>query len=207
MNGPEIMRDPADYITFDEAERILNTATDIRDKAIIGLLWRAGLRAHEIGLLRKKYLIVEDRAMIVLGKGNKLKRMPMEPELFGWLTQIADISALNDEDFIFRGRSGKGLSRKTVWYIVRKYSEQSGVLVTHANRPVHPHCFRHSLAIWLVKMGIPVPKIQQILRHSSLSSTTYYTQFSQTELAESFLDAWQRAREVMNIDQEAITNG
>ncbi len=189
---PIPMKNPADYIEYEEAERILASGDTLRDKIILGLLWRTGLRAMEIGRLKWKD-IDSDGAMIVHGKGNQDKRMPIEPRL---LEMLEDYKYGDDECYIIDGYKGKGISPSMVFRIVRKYSIKSGVLLTKANTRVHPHCFRHSLAIWLVRSGVPLPKVQQILRHSSLSSTTYYLQFDMKELAEDYFNAWTKAQKL-----------
>jgi integrase/recombinase XerD len=187
------MRDLGDYIDFDEAERLISSANNIGEQMVIALLWRCGLRAFEIGRLKKKHLDTEEGVLIVEGKGGKAARVPVEPELLGWLKWAAD-QIENPEDYLLEGKNRKGVSRITVWRIVKRVAKKAGINITKSNRPLHPHSLRHSLAIWLVKMGVPLPKIQQILRHSSLVPTTYYLQFSTKELAEDYLLAWEKAR-------------
>ena len=184
---PIPMKDLGDYIDQEEADKLMLCPTDKRDRLVIALLWRCGLRAHEIGRLQWKHLDKDGRALIVIGKGKRAGRVPINKRIFKWLIEEEDT---DPESYIIEGNSGKGLDRTTVWRIVKKYSELSGILVTKSNRPVHPHSLRHSLAIWLVKMGVPLPKIQQILRHTSLNATTYYLQFSSKELSEDYDNAW-----------------
>lgn len=192
-NTPIPMKDPADYIEFEEAERLLSYAENIRDKLILGLLWRCGLRVSEIGKLRRKHILDQEGVIIVQGKGGKSMRMPVETELFTWVIDYC--SGLHPEEYLFSGYGGKGISRFQIWKILDKYSKLSGITVTKSNRKLHPHSLRHSLAIWMVRMGVPLPKIQQILRHSSLVRTTYYLTFSLKELAEDYLKAWERAKD------------
>jgi len=201
--SPVPMKDPGDYIDFAEAELLLKDTVDPRDKIILALLWRCGMRAFELGHLKWKHFDPQEGIIIVEGKGNKAMRVPMEPEVVGWISQYKNIDA-TPEDYILEGHYKHGISRKTVWRIVKAASLRSGILVTKSNRKLHPHSLRHSLAIWMVKMGVPLPKIQQILRHSSLVPTTYYLQFSMKELASDYLLAWERAK--IGIKSEEIKN-
>ena len=191
---PIPMKDLGDYIDYEEAEKVLATADNTRDKILIGLLWCCGLRASELGTIQWKNIDFDDNAIIVIGKGKKAGRVPVEPRLMEWIKEF-NMLYYNPDGYLLEGNSGKGIGRSMIWRLVDKYSKKSGVLVTKSNRKLHPHSFRHSLAIWMVKMGVPIPKIQQILRHSSLNATTYYLQFSTKELSEDYLNAWKKARE------------
>lgn len=186
---PIPMKDPGDYVSYDDAERLIGSAQSERDWIILALLWRDGLRAHEIGLMKAKF-IQDENIIIVHGKGNKLDRIPCEPELYNRLKIFT--SGMNPELYIFQGYTEKGLCRSTIHKMVRKYSELSGVLKTKSNRAVHPHSLRHSLAIYLVEMGVHVEKISQILRHSSLVPTTYYLKHSLKELTDDYMRVWQK---------------
>jgi len=192
--SPIPMKDPADYIDFEEAELILSkTMHDLRDKAIIGLLWRCGLRAFEVGRIQKKHILPGENVIIIYGKGDHLDRMPVEPELFSWLIELSQ--NYSPDDYIICGfGKATGITRTTIWRLVDKYSKEAGITLTKSNRKMHPHAFRHSLAIWLVKKGVPIAKVSQILRHRSLVPTTFYLQFSAKELSEDYQRVWQEAK-------------
>jgi len=194
------MKDLGDYITYNEAERMVSTADSIRNKSIIGLLWRCGLRTFEITRVKVRHLVLDDGVLVVEeGKGKKSARVPVEPELLGWLKELT--VGKGPEDYIIEGYGSDttahgiaGMNRSTIWRIVEKVSKEANVPVTSSNRPTHPHCLRHSLAIWLVQKGVPIAKVSQILRHSSLASTTCYLQFNIKELAADYLAAWEDAK-------------
>jgi integrase/recombinase XerD len=194
VNVPIPMKDPADYLDYEECERFIDAAQNMKDRIILGLLWKCGLRAFEVGYLRKKSIVEDDECIIVFGKGKRRQRVPVTPDLMGWMKTFT--AGFEPEDYLFPTKAEcKHLTRFAVFRLVKKYSKITGIEVTKANRPMHPHAFRHSLAIFLVKMGVPLPKVQMILRHSSLVPTTYYLQFSKEELAEDYLQAWEKAKQ------------
>jgi len=191
VGTPIPMKDPGDYIDYEEAEKILASCPSPRDKLIIGLLWRCGLRRFEIGKLKWKFLN-DDGTLVVFGKGGHYERIPVEPEIY---EMLKDFYLQEDpEGWIFPGYKERGLSPSMINRIVSKYCQISGILVTKSNKKMHPHALRHSLGIWMVKMKVPLPKIQQMLRHTSLVSTTYYLKFSIQELGEDYYNAWKKAK-------------
>lgn len=193
VSSPVPMKDLGDYISREDAERLLDSARgNTKHFLILALLWRCGLRASEAaGLIKKNILTHEERGVLsIIGKGNKPGRVPVEQELFDTLVRY--IRFKEEDDFVFPSASSTGhITRIGVYKIVKRYSIKSGVLSTESGKRLHPHSLRHSIAIYMVQQGIPIEKVRQLLRHSSLAATTHYLQFSMKDLAGDYFEMWE----------------
>jgi site-specific recombinase XerD len=152
------------------------TPAGVRDTAIIGLMFSAGLRRHECALLRLMDYSPQARAVLVRGKGNKEDIVPLEDS--------GTARALNDW-LKLRGRSpgplfcrvlkggtialtSKHLSSETIYSIVKKRAAEAGI------EPISPHDARRTLATRLEESGASTHSVQLLLRHSSPSTTERY---------------------------------
>lgn len=210
---PEIsstpMKHATTYIDADKCVALENGAKTLRNRLIIQLLWRCGMRCSEVINLKRKDIIIEgdnleiklltmsrpeDSVLIVWSKGKPKNRVRQRVHIN---VSILDdlkryIAKFQPDQFIFPSWSKSGhISRVWVQKIVEKAGDRSGVVFDKGGRKVHPHTLRHSLAIFLVKRGVKLSKIQQILRHKSIASTSYYLTFSQKEIAEDYHRAFE----------------
>lgn len=192
------MADPTTYLDYNECLSLENAAKTPRNRLLIALLWRCGLRVNEaislkIENVKLDYDDIENSVLLVVGKGGTKRRMPINIDLFQYLKEYI----VGKEGFLFPSHSKSGhLSKQWVAKILRKTGKGIGIEHDKGGKRIHPHTLRHSFAIFLVKSGVPLAKIQQLLRHSSLSSTTYYLQFSKEELAKDYHEAFRKAKEV-----------
>lgn len=189
-SSPVPMKDPTTYIDIEECLRLERNAPNIRDKLIIALLWRDGLRVQELIQLKKKNVFIDDNdidnsIIVVLGKGKKYRRVPLNIGIIPILYQFIEHKKPNE--YLFSSYSNqKYLTKQYVGKLLKRIGRMCGVVVDKGGKSIHCHTMRHSCAIILLNRGVPIPKIQQILGHSSLSSTTFYLQFSKKELAEDY---------------------
>jgi integrase/recombinase XerC len=169
----------------------------VRDRAMLELLYGAGLRVSELVGLDLANIELPARSARVLGKGGKERVVPfglpcaeaiehylrLRSELRNWRTGLLDPRAL------FLSRLGKRLTVRQVQHLVRRY----GLL--GATRPgLHPHALRHSCATHLLDGGADLRAIQELLGHSSLSTTQRYTHVSVDRLLEIYDRAHPLAR-------------
>lgn len=157
---------------------------DIRDRALLALLYGCGLRASEAAGVRVEDVNFGEKFVRVLGKGGRERLIP-----FGRSTERALKAYLNGPrvrqeatmvaDRLFLGRGGRGLSRMGIWLIVRKAAQKSGL-----ERRVHPHTFRHSFATHLLQAGADLRSVQAMLGHRSVSTTQIYTHLDRAHLAQ-----------------------
>nr|MBN2278925.1 site-specific tyrosine recombinase XerD [candidate division Zixibacteria bacterium] len=178
---PKISRYHPDYLSVEEVGRILDcpdekTDTGIRDKAILELLYGAGLRISELIDLKMSAVYDEIGFLKIVGKGSKERLVPFgryaRQAVEKYLTQIREKKRSSiTSDILFLSRLNKKFSRTGVWKIVRKYACQAGV-----TKDVTPHTFRHSFATHMIEGGADLRTVQELLGHASITTTQIYTQ-------------------------------
>jgi integrase/recombinase XerC len=167
-----------------------------RDRAILELLYASGLRVSELTGLNLADVDRKDRILRVRGKGNKERIVPYggkaEQALVAYEpirdALLAKAGSRGDFQAIFLNHLGARLTPRTVARIVKKY-----VRLMNVNWDLHPHSLRHAFATHLLADGADLRVIQELLGHSSLSTTQRYTHASIRQLMEVFDKAHPRA--------------
>jgi len=168
---------PPEILTPDEARRLLAAPsamapTGIRNRALLAVLYRAGLRAAEAPALERRDLDHEAGTVSVRhGKGNKPRTISMDPAAFAmvqrWLdcrTRLGITSRL-----VFCTLDGRPLQPSYLRALLPRLAAKAGI-----SKRVHPHGLRHTFAAELAREGVPVNEIQAWLGHKSLHTTTVY---------------------------------
>jgi integrase/recombinase XerC len=177
-------------------ERVLH-AIALRDRAIMELLYGAGIRVSELCGLDLEHVDLEERMARVLGKGNKQRVVPFgapcADALASYLLQRGELCSARghhqDPNALLLSRIGRRLTVRQVQNRVRR----AGML--GAGRPdLHPHALRHSCATHLLDAGADLRGIQELLGHASLSTTQRYTHVSIDRLLEVYARAHPLAR-------------
>ena len=188
----EIGRTPSREVEFlenDEIERIFEAASGqdfkaLRDKAILELLFSAGLRVSELTAINRDKLNLKSGELSVRGKGGKIRvvfisetaakaledylraRLDIDPALF-----VRDIKGLEKTGDNLR------LTPRSVQRIVKYYAVKAGIV-----KNVHPHTLRHSFATDLLMNGADIRSVQEMLGHSSITTTQIYTHVTNLHL-------------------------
>ncbi|MBM4117576.1 tyrosine recombinase XerC [bacterium] len=150
----------------------------LRDRAVLELLYGAGLRLAELRGLRRDDVDLRGELLRVRGKGAKERLVPLQGEARRWLERWLAAAAPPGPAPVFAGRSGDGaIGRRTVQRLVEKYLGQVATLAR-----VSPHVLRHSFATHLLERGADLRSIQEMLGHASLTSTQVYTHVSTEKL-------------------------
>ncbi len=164
----------------------------IRDRALIEVAYGCGLRASEIVGLRLSDLDFSSRTLRVLGKGNKRRNVPFlgEParRVEKYLEEARPMLLKDGTPFLFLSRNGRPLSRQDLWRIILKRGLEAGV----SRQRLHPHILRHSFATHLLRRGMDQRTLQELLGHSSISTTEKYLHFD-LELRDVYDSAHPRA--------------
>jgi integrase/recombinase XerC len=165
-----------------------------RDRAILELLYAAGLRVSELVGLDWPDLDLSARVVRVMGKGSKERMVPFgrpaAEALRQWLALWETVRAAGDDDQpVFLNRRGTRLSDRDVRRIIDRWVDAAAVA-----RGVHPHTLRHTFATHLLEGGADLRAIQELLGHSSLSTTQKYTHLEVDRLLAVYRDAHPRAR-------------
>ena len=180
IDRPRIERKLPDTLSPDEINDIINSV-DLsnphgeRNRTILETLYSCGLRVSELINLKCSKLFLEDGFLIVTGKGNKERAVPLNKILIKYLKNyIRLIRSHQDietghEDFVFLNNRGKQLTRMMIFTIVKKHTEKAGI-----KKNISPHTFRHSFASHLLQGGADLRAIQTMLGHESISTTEIY---------------------------------
>lgn len=147
-----------------------------RDSIIISLLYGCGIRLAE--LLRIQVCDINAGAVKIFGKGNKQRIVPLLPELEDRIMRYMAICRergieFNSDSPLIVGSKGKPLSRSTVQRVVTAHMQQAGVQGRKS-----PHVLRHTFATDLLREGVDMREIQELMGHGSLRSTQHYTHTS-----------------------------
>lgn len=154
----------------------------LRNEAIVEMLYGSGLRVSELINLRISRLNLDEGFVLVEGKGNKERFVPVSPRALQlirlWLDQRAAMKiAPADADILFLNRRGSRLTRVMIFYIVRSLAEAAGI-----QRKVSPHTLRHSFATHLLEGGANLRSIQELLGHENLVTTELYVHLDRSGL-------------------------
>lgn len=161
-----------------------DTIYGLRDYCIIELMYSAGLRVSELCFLKIEHMNIEDGILRVFGKGSKERIVPLgenaKRALDAYLVRSRPSFVNTDTDTtIFLSRMGKGLSRKTIWYMIKRYSKKALI-----KKAIKPHTMRHSFATHLLEGGADLRSIQDLLGHADISTTQIYTNMQKARLQE-----------------------
>jgi integrase/recombinase XerC len=167
-------------------------ALQVRDLAMMELMYSSGLRLAELTGLDLGDLDLEDRTVRVLGKGSKTRIMPVGRQavaaLRRWLKERVAI-ARADENSVFVGHRGRRLGARAVQLLVAQHARAQGLPMG-----VHPHLFRHSFATHLLESSRDLRAVQELLGHASISTTQVYTHLDFQHLARIYESSHPRAR-------------
>jgi integrase/recombinase XerD len=172
-----IMKDITDYLEKPQVDVMLKAATttgNIRDYLIMQLLWRTGIRVNELLNIRPCDLEYHTNMVrIVKAKGDKQRRVPLDPETLAQLQAYIEANKIPGEAPIFP------ITQQWARASINKYAKLIG-------KNVHPHTFRHSFAINSVRHGVDIRRLQQVLGHSNINITAVYLQFNDKDVQEAY---------------------
>ena len=182
-----------------ESERLIEAASGsgpraLRDRALVELLYGAGLRVSEAVGLDRAGVDLEQRIVRVLGKGDKERIVPLgRPATEALRRYLAmgrpHLDRRHRRDVFLNARGG-ALTRAGVFLILRKLAERAGL----EPERVHPHLLRHSFATHLLEGGADLRSVQELLGHADLSTTERYTHVSDRRRRETYFQAHPHAR-------------
>ncbi|MCB0792808.1 MAG: tyrosine recombinase XerD [Flavobacteriales bacterium] len=188
------------FLTVEEVDAIVG-AIDMsrpfahRDRAMIETLYGCGLRVSELCGLRISKIHPEEGFIQVIGKGDKERLVPISPEALRWIEayRTAERPHLRTvpeaADTLFLNNRGGGISRITVFNIVKRLALKAGI-----HKTIGPHTFRHSFATHLVEGGADLRAVQEMLGHASITTTEIYTHLDREYLRSNILRFHPRSR-------------
>lgn len=168
------------FLSVDEVFKLIDSIDPggilpLRDLAIIELLYSSGLRVSELAKIKVLDIDHRENFVKVSGKGNKERVVPFGSNAREVIMQylIRRTELKPKDDFFFLNNRGSGLTTRSIERIVKKYGLLSGI-----SKKISPHALRHTFATHLLGGGADLRSIQELLGHSSLSTTQRYTHTS-----------------------------
>jgi integrase/recombinase XerD len=199
IDMPKPTRKLPTFLDLREVEAILEAADTqsprgLRDRAMIEMLYATGLRVSELVNLLAEGVDLERGFVLVRGKGNKERVVPLGETAQGWAEQYLRHSRptflkQDASPFFFLRRGGQPMTRQGFWKLLKGYASAAGI-----NRPISPHKLRHSFATHLLERGADLRAVQAMLGHADLSTTEIYTHVNRERLKRLYAEHHPRAR-------------
>ena len=183
------------FLTVEEIDLLFaapDTTTEegVRDRAMLELMYAAGLRVSELVGLKQMEVDLNAGVVNCHGKGSKERRVPVGKSAIQWLQRYASVKAAYGQPaypnmFLYRG---KPLTRHVAWSIIKQHAATAGL------GNVSPHTLRHSFATHLLQHGADSRSVQALLGHSDISTTQIYTHMTDRHLRTAYDNHHPRAR-------------
>jgi len=190
IDSPKLGRHLPDVLSEADIDKIigeidLSTPEGERNRAMLEVLYGCGLRVTELVDLQLSHLRFNEGYIIVTGKGNKQRIVPINSAAMKFVgiykEQIRNHQSIKKghEDVLFLNRRGAKLTRVMIFTIIKNLTEKAGI-----KKKVSPHTFRHSFASHMVNRGASLRVVQEMLGHESITTTEIYTHLNDTKLRE-----------------------
>jgi len=157
-----------------------------RNKAIIETLYGCGLRVSELVNLRLTDIHYGEGFVIVIGKGNKQRLVPVSDkalkEIDLYKQERNRLPVIHDQNVLFLNRRGSRLTRAMIFTIVRELAAKGGI-----RKKISPHTFRHSFATHMIEAGADLRAVQEMLGHESILTTEIYTHIDRSFLRDTLI--------------------
>jgi integrase/recombinase XerD len=177
---PRRVANPPQYLTLEEVDLLLDmpdgsTTLGCRDRTMLELMYSCGLRVSEVVSLAAPAVSLEERSVLVMGKGRKERVMPfgeraadLLESYLGWAREA--LRRGRTVDRLFLNFRGEPLGRQGLWKIIKEHARSSGI-----NKNITPHTLRHSFATHLIQNGADLRFVQELLGHADITTTQIYT--------------------------------
>lgn len=180
IDAPRLGRPLPKSLSENDVEALLaapdpDDPIELRDRAMMEVLYASGLRITELVSLRFAHIGLSQGVIRVVGKGDKERLVPLGEEALSWLQRYLQygrplLLSGGESDVVFPSKRGRMMTRQTFWHRIKQYTLRSGI-----RADVSPHTLRHAFATHLVNHGADLRVVQLLLGHSDLSTTQIYT--------------------------------
>jgi integrase/recombinase XerD len=196
LKAPKIEKKLPEILTTEEVVRLLeqpggSSPKEIRDKAMLELLYATGIRVTELISLKAQDVNLQ-MGFIMCKDSNKERVIPFGTEarsaLLRYLENAREIMVHgSDSDILFANCSGQPMSRQGFWKLIKYYAKKAGITAD-----ITPHTLRHSFAAHLVENGADLRSVQEMLGHSDISTTQIYANMNHNRIREVYAKAHPR---------------
>jgi integrase/recombinase XerD len=180
IESPRFRQSLPSFLSIEEVDRLLRqpdttTIIGLRDRALIEIMYSAGLRVSELCGLRVDDLQLDPGCLRCIGKGNKERLVPVGKEALAIVrkylrTARPELLRGGSSPYLFLNQRGGKLDRITFWKLLGAYGRKAAL-----RKPLKPHMLRHSFATHLLDRGADLRSVQMMLGHSDISTTQIYT--------------------------------
>lgn len=187
IDSPRLPQKLPNSLSEQDVEQLLQEpdpqlSIELRDKAMMEILYGCGLRVSELVALTVDEVNLRQGVIRIIGKGNKERLVPLGEEAVDWLIRYmrqgrADLLKGRPCDALFPGNRPAAMTRQTFWYRIKHYALRAGI-----RKPLSPHTLRHAFATHLLNHGADLRVVQMLLGHSDLSTTQIYTHVARQRL-------------------------
>ncbi|MCL4385776.1 MAG: tyrosine recombinase [Actinobacteria bacterium] len=194
IKNPLKPKNMIEILDVDETKNFLDrlphaTKLETRNKAMFELIYSSGMRVSEIINLKLNDIDYEENLIRCIGKGNKERIIPAGETAIHYLKvyiksarlELQGKKSAKSSEFVFLNKNGTKITRQGFWKIMKKYAKQLNL-----NKNIYPHLFRHSYATHMLERGADLRIVQELLGHSSISSTEIYTNINRKFIKDSF---------------------
>lgn len=193
LEGPKLGLYLPDTLSVEDVERItknINLSTDlgVRNQCMVEVLYGCGLRVSELIELKISDINFKEGFLKVEGKGQKVRYVPLAKYTSHLIKNYIENVRINNkinkkyEDILFLNSRGSSMSRVIVFIIIKELADKAGI-----RKNISPHTFRHSFATHMLQNGADLRFIQEMLGHSSITTTEIYTHLNTEELHDTIL--------------------
>ena len=195
IKPPKIVKKAPEILTISEVNKLLSQPTnktpkEIRDKAMLELLYATGIRVTELVTLKLTDVNMK-LGFIECHDGDKVRTVPVaevaQRALIRYITEVRyDMSG--GSDYLFFNCKGAPMSRQGFWKIIKYYAAKAGI-----DKDITPHMIRHSFASHMLNNGADIRSVQEMLGHVDIATTQIYLTNKQSKLKEEYAKAYPRA--------------
>ncbi|WP_182336159.1 tyrosine recombinase XerC [Stenotrophomonas acidaminiphila] len=193
LRAPKAPRKLPQVLDADEAVRLVELPTDaplgLRDRALLELFYSSGLRLSELCALRWRDIDLASAMVLVHGKGNRERTVPVGSHAMAALLAWRKDSGGANDGPVFPGRGGGAISQRAVQIRIKQLAQRQGLF-----KHVHPHMLRHSFASHILESSGDLRGVQELLGHADIATTQIYTHLDFQHLAKVYDAAHPRAK-------------
>jgi integrase/recombinase XerD len=160
----------------------VSTSLGLRDRAMLEVLYAAGLRASELISVRALDVDIGGGVVRVMGKGSKMRMVPVGEEAVEWIRKYSaearkELLGKKTSDFLFVTGRGAGMTREAFWHVIKRHGAKA-----IPGKALSPHVLRHAFATHLINHGADLRVVQMLLGHADISTTQIYTHVARERL-------------------------
>lgn len=186
LKPPKIEKKKPEIMSLEEVEILLeqpngNTPKEIRDKAMLELMYSTGMRVSELVNLKVQDIDMQ-ADFVECGEKGRERKIPFNDDAKNALSQYLsnsrdDLISGEDSEVLFVNCSGQEMSRQGFWKLLKAYAKKAGI-----ETDITPHTLRHSFAAHLVENGADIKSVQAMMGHSDISTTQMYIDLKNPDL-------------------------